>query len=137
MSLPNQNAERNEEQEILTDHQLYFLNDVESDTALAGGPLNLPKDGRIGVTMFDSGSSKDNLVTVVVPKKELSKVPSQALIRIESAKPEDGGDGRVYQGIVIEGPFYEPDGLRADASIILTTAAHGVTFMPKYHGRII
>jgi DNA helicase HerA-like ATPase len=67
----------------------------------------------------------------------LSKVPSQALVRIESAKPDDGGDGRVYQGIVVQGPFYEPDGLKADASIILTTAAHGVTFMPKYHGRVI
>src|SRR4051794_13070874 len=122
---------------IIVNQQLDFLNDIESDINLAGGPVSLPNDGRIGVTMFDMGSSKDNVVTVVVPKKELSKVPSQALVRIESAKPDDGGDGRVYQGIVVQGPFYEPDGLKADASIILTTAAHGVTFMPKYHGRVI
>lgn len=136
MSLLNGETSQ-EEEKIIVDQQLDFLNDIESDINLAGGPVSLPNDGRIGVTMFDMGSSKDNLVTVVVPKKELAKVPSQALVRIESAKPDDGGDGRVYQGIVVEGPFYEPDGLKANASIILTTAAHGVTFMPKYHGRVI
>lgn len=114
-----------------------FMNDLEKEITNAGGPIILPNDGRVGVTMFDSGGSKDNLITVVVPKKDLSKVPSQALVRIESAKSDDSGDGRVYQGIVVQGPFYEPDGLRADSSIILTTAAQGVTFMPKYHGRVI
>ena len=31
-----------------------------SDIDLAGGPILLPNDGRIGVTMFDTGSSKDS-----------------------------------------------------------------------------
>jgi uncharacterized protein len=131
--------ETNNEQngKVVVDKAIDFLNDLDSDIAKAGGPIKLPNDGRVGVTMFDSGSSKDNLITVVVPKKDLSKVPSQALVRIESAQRDDGGDGKIYQGIVVQGPFYEPDGLKADASIILTTAAQGVTFMPKYHGRVI
>lgn len=118
-------------------HSISFPEELDQEIAAAGGPMELPNDGRIGVTLFDTGGSKDNLVSVVVPKKDLSKVPSQSLVRITSAKPEDGGDGRTYQGIVVQGPFYEPDGLKADASVILTTAANGVTFMPKYHGRVI
>jgi uncharacterized protein len=124
------------ENDAFNNQQQDLINSIDKDIIEAGGALNLPKDGRVGVTMFDSGGSKDNEVTVVVPRKDLSKVPSQALVRIESAKKEDGGDGRIYQGIVTAGPFYEPDGLKGDASIILTTAAHGVTFMPKYHGRV-
>lgn len=112
-------------------------NDLNTEFEEAGGSIQLPNDERVGVTMFDAGNSKDNLITVVVPKKDLAKVPSQALVRIASAKSEDGGDGRIYQGIVVQGPFYEPDGLRADAAIIVTTASHGVTFMPKYHGKVI
>jgi uncharacterized protein len=110
---------------------------LQNELDEAAPAIQLPNDGRVGVTMFDAGSSKDNLITVVVPKKDLSKVPSQSLVRIESANSFDGGDGRTYQGIVVQGPFYEPDGLRGDSSVIITTAANGVTFMPKYHGRVI
>lgn len=114
-----------------------FDQQLEHEFAKAAPAIEVPNDGRVGVTMFDAGSSKDNLITVVVPKKELAKVPSQSLVRIESASAEDGGDGRTYQGIVVQGPFYEPDGLRGDSSVIITTAANGVTFMPKYHGRVV
>jgi hypothetical protein len=114
-----------------------FNDALENEIGAAGGPIKLPNDGRVGVTMFDVGNSKDNLITVVVPKKDLAKLPSQALVRIGPSRAEEGGDSRIYQGIVVQGPFYEPDGLRADSSIILTTAAHGITFMPKYHGRVI
>lgn len=114
-----------------------FDEKLEQEFAKAAPAIQVPNDGRVGVTMFDAGSSKDNLITVVVPKKDLAKVPSQSLVRIESAETADGGDGRTYQGIVVQGPFYEPDGLRGDSSVIITTAANGITFMPKYHGRVI
>src|SRR5688500_16313439 len=114
-------------------NEISFNQTLEQELANAAPAIQLPKDGRVGVTMFDAGSSKDNLITVVVPKKDLAKVPSQSLVRIESASSVDGGDGRTYQGIVVQGPFYEPDGLRGDSSVIITTAANGVTFMPKYH----
>lgn len=117
--------------------EIQFDQALEQEIQSAGGEANIPNDGRVGVTMFDATGSKDNLLTVVVPKKNLSKLPSQALVRICSPKPEDGGDGRVYQAIVVQGPFYEPDGLRADSSIITTTAANEVMFLPKYHGRVM
>lgn len=37
---------------------------------------------------------------------------------------------------MIEGPFAEPDGLRADAPIVVTTTVRGAQFMPRYHGRV-
>lgn len=117
--------------------EIQFEQTLEQEIQSAGGEANIPNDGRVGVTMFDAIGSKDNLLTVVVPKKNLSKLPSQALVRICSPRPEDGGDGRVYQAIVVQGPFYEPDGLRADSSIITTTAANEVMFLPKYHGRVM
>lgn len=117
--------------------EIQFDQALEAEIEMAGGEIILPNDGRVGVTMFDASGSKDNLLTVVVPKKNLSKLPAQALVRICPPKSEDGSDGRTYQGIVVQGPFYEPDGLRADSSIILTTAANEVMFLPKYHGRVM
>src|SRR5215217_7349339 len=80
----------------------------------------LPEDalpGVIGRTMFDSGQSQDGSVTVLLPKDEIVRVPTQALVRIRSEH-----DGRSYLGIVVAGPFAEPDGLRADANVIVTTS---------------
>jgi DNA helicase HerA-like ATPase len=53
-----------------------------------------------------------------------------------SRPKEKGGDGRQYLGAVVQGPFAEPDGLRADAPIVVTTTVRGTTFMPRYHGRV-
>ena len=59
-------------------------------------------------------------------------MPAQSLLRIESRQ-----DDRTYLGIVTAGPFAEPDGLRADAPTIVTTAVRGATaFVPRYHGRV-
>ena len=87
--------------------------------------------GVVGRTMFDSGQSEDGSVIVLLPKDEIAKVPTQALVRIRSEQ-----DGRSYLGIVVAGPFAEPDGLRADANVIVTTTVRGGIFMPRYHGRV-
>jgi uncharacterized protein len=93
-------------------------------------------EGSVGRTMYDTPSSKDNTVTVLLPPQNIGKLPSQALARIRSRGKDKGGDGRDYLGIVVEGPFAEPDGLRADAPIVVTTTVRGATFMPRYHGRV-
>ena len=87
--------------------------------------------GSLGRTMFDTPGAKDNTVTVLLPTDAVQKVPAQSLVRINSHP-----DGRCYLGIVVAGPFAEPDGLRADAPAIVTTAVRGATFMPRYHGRV-
>ncbi|MFZ1155550.1 MAG: ATP-binding protein [Solirubrobacteraceae bacterium] len=92
-----------------------------------------PRDvDAVGRTMFDTPGSKDNSLVVLLPRESLNRVPAQSLLRIESRE-----DDRTYLGIVTAGPFAEPDGLRADAPTIVTTAVRGATaFVPRYHGRV-
>jgi uncharacterized protein len=66
-----------------------------------------------------------------VPKENVRLVPSQALVRIASR-----ADGRNYLGVVTAGPFAEPDGLRADSSLMVTLGIHSSGFVPEYHGRV-
>lgn len=109
------------------------LEDLDADSQKAGGPWKEPAEyeGSIGRTMFDTPSSEDNSVTVLLPRESIEEVPAQSLVRIRSV-PDD----RFYLGVVIEGPFAEPDGIRGDAPIVVTTTVKGGIFMPKFHGRI-
>lgn len=98
----------------------------------AGGPWVPPAgyEGSIGRTMFDTPVSKDGTLTVLLPRDSIDELPSQALVRIESRT-----DGRTYLAAIVEGPFAEPDGLRADATPIVVTTVKGGLLMPPYHGR--
>ena len=111
------------------------LEQISQESEHAGGEWSEPVDylGAIGRTMFDLPNSEDNTVTVLLPREDIQKAPSQALVRIKSA---DERDKRRYLGIVVKGPFVEPDGLRGDAPIMITTAVRGGIFMPRYHGRV-
>jgi uncharacterized protein len=106
---------------------------IEEESTRAGGEWNEPAeyDTAVGRTMFDLPTSEDNTVTVLLPRDDIHQAPSQALVRIRSVS-----DSRRYLGIVVAGPFAEPDGLRGDAPIMITTAVRGGIFMPRYHGRI-
>ncbi len=39
-------------------------------------------------------------------------------------------DKRAYLGVVVSGPFAEPDGLRADAPILVAVTVRGGLLMP-------
>ena len=88
------------------------------------------EEGVVGRSMFDTPGAQVGLVTVVVPKEHIAELPLQALVRIESQ------DDKTYTGIVVAGPFAEPDGLSAESSLIVTTTVRGGIFMPRYHGRV-
>ena len=105
---------------------------LADDGAAAGLAEWLPDttDGVVGHTMYDLPNSEDGTVTVLLPREHIAATPSQALVRIAS------GDARAYLGIVVAGPFAEPDGLRADANLIVTTSVRSQPFQPQYHGRI-
>jgi len=109
------------------------MEQLAKDTAEAGGEWSEPPEyiDAIGRTMFDLPNSEDNTVTVLLPKDAVHAAPSQALVRIRSVT-----DNRRYLGIVVKGPFAEPDGLRGDAPIMITTAVRGGIFIPRYHGRV-
>ena len=89
------------------------------------------KDGRIGVTMFDTPTSDDETVFVQMHRDNIEKLLSQAAVRIISE------DGHTYVGIVVKSPFALPDGLRADSAPIVTTAIRGgYFFLPEYYGLV-
>lgn len=90
--------------------------------------------GAVGFTHFDTPSSEDNSVIVLLTKENMDQLPSQALVRINSLK-DDGALDRTYLGTVVAGPFAEPDGLRADSPIVVATTVQGKIFLPRYHGR--
>lgn len=115
-----------------------FTTQLDEEVSLAGGEWQEGAEftGAVGRTMFDTPASKDNTVTVLMPPDQTKKVPSQSLLRIKSRSTDKGGDGRQYLGAVVQGPFHEPDGLRADAPLVVTTTVRGATFMPRYHGRV-
>jgi hypothetical protein len=117
---------------------LEFSDYLDHEVDLAGGELEEREEykGSVGRTMFDTPTSKDHTVTVLTPAENLDRLPSQSLVRIGSRPLDQGGDGRQYLGAVVQGPFAEPDGLRADAPIIVTPTVRGAIFMPKYHGRL-
>ncbi len=107
--------------------------ELDDEIEAAGGAYAPPADEAeaVGRTMFDLPNSEDQLLTVLLSQERLQELPSQALVRIRS-KP----DGRRYLGIVVAGPFAEPDGLRGDAPLMVATNLQGTLFVPRYHGRV-
>lgn len=92
---------------------------------------SLPEhEGAIAFTHFDTPSSEDHRITVLLTKENMASMPLQSLVRIKSLE-----DSRSYIGSVTAGPFAEPDGLRADSPIVVTTTVKGKIFLPRYHGR--
>jgi DNA helicase HerA-like ATPase len=88
-------------------------------------------DGAIGRTMFDTPSSEDLAVTVLLCQERVLLLPSQSLVRIVSR-----GDGKRYLGVVSAGPFAEPDSLRADSAVLVAVATRGAEYLPRFHGRV-
>jgi DNA helicase HerA-like ATPase len=111
---------------------------LAGDIEEAGGPFmpHPDEEGAIGRTMYDTPVSQDHTVTVLLPPENIDALPSQSLVRIKSRPVSHGGDGRNYLGVVSAGPFAEPDGLRADAPLVVTTTVRGATFLPRWHGRV-
>jgi len=108
------------------------LTSIDADVAAAGGAFEEPEEykGSVARTMFDTPGSDDGTVTVLLTKENIQMLPRQSFVRIKSLQ-----DKRSYVGVVVKGPFAEPDGLRADAPILVSVSVHGAILMPKYHGR--
>jgi len=111
------------------------LESMTREIQAAGGEWtgNADDEGAIGWTSFDSSSSDDGTVTVLLPKETILELPHQSLVRIKS-RP----DHRSYLGVVVRGPFAEPDGLRSDAPVVVTATVRGRgnILMSNYHGRL-
>ncbi|HZP83172.1 MAG TPA: ATP-binding protein [Chthonomonadaceae bacterium] len=104
------------------------------ETGAAHGVYVSPagREGHVGITMFDTPTSEDDTILVLMHRDNIGKLPSQAAVRIVSEQ-----DGRTYLGVVVRGPFALPDGLRADAPPVVATAIRGGFFLPEYHGLVV
>ncbi len=91
-------------------------------------------EGAVAFTHFDTPSSEDNAITILMAKEHMDRLPSQTLVRIDSLDDNHKLD-RSYLGTVVSGPFAEPDGFRTDSSLVVTTTIQGRIFLPRYHGR--
>src|SRR5436305_1864093 len=126
MEKPTNNSQQSDESaaaEPIRKMPADFSANLEEEIGAAGGEWQESEEfkGAVGRTMFDTPASKDNTVTVLLPADRIGKLPSQSLVRVKSRAKDKGGDGREYLGAVVQGPFAEPDGLRADAPIVVTT----------------
>ena len=120
------------------ENQTNLLAELDVEIANNGGEWSEDKNcvGADGMTMFDVSSSQDNLITVLLPKKNIRNVGAHSMVEIKSRTNENGGDGRIYRAIVVAGPFHEPDGIKADSPMMVTTTIHGAIFMPNFHGKV-
>lgn len=111
---------------------------IDEEIILNGGEWKDDENciGAIGMTMFDLPNSEDNLITVLIPKKHIRSIGAHSIVEIRSRTKENEGDGRIYRGIVVAGPFHEPDGIRGDSPMIVTTTINGALFMPNFHGKV-
>lgn len=134
--VPEQIAENREvyNAEAVQDFDADIFERMKKDSDAVGGAF---KDAPgledvVAWTMFDSPGSDDNTLTILLERDNIRLTPSQAMVRIVS---KDGNQERTYLGIVTKGPFADPDGLRADAPLIITTTVKNLMFTPQYHGR--
>lgn len=94
-------------------------------------------EGSDGMTMFDLPQSQDNLISVLLPMNNIRNIGAHSIVEIRSRSKANGGDGKIYRGIVVAGPFHDPDGIRADAPILISTTISGAIFLPNFHGRVL
>jgi hypothetical protein len=86
----------------------------------------------VGFTHFDTSASQDNLITVLLARDDLDQLASQTLVRVKSRD-----DKRSYLGVVVKGPFSEPDAVPPNSSMAIGVVVQGkkVQYTFDYHGR--
>ncbi|MBJ6765255.1 ATP-binding protein [Myxococcaceae bacterium JPH2] len=86
----------------------------------------------VAFTHFDTAGSDDNHVTLLITREDVPKLASQSLVRIQSR-----ADGRTYLGIVVRGPFAEPNAVPANSSMAVGVVTQGkkLDYTFDFHGR--
>src|SRR5512140_353422 len=74
----------------------------------------------VGFTHFDTTSSQDNLLTVLTMRDDIHQLASQTLVRIKSRE-----DHRCYLGVVVRGPFSEPDTVSPSSTMAVGVVIQG------------
>jgi DNA helicase HerA-like ATPase len=106
--------------------------DALRDEAKTAAQLDPELEKAVGFTHFDTPSSQDNLITLLLAREDLPLLASQTLVRVKSRE-----DGRAYLGVVVKGPFAEPNAVPANSTMAIGVVTHGkkLTYTFDYHGR--
>jgi DNA helicase HerA-like ATPase len=113
-----------------------FAQELEEATAIGRrefAAMDPELSNAIGFTHFDTNSSEDNRVTVLMARDDLAQLASQMIVRIKSRE-----DGRSYLGTVVRGPFAEPDAVPPNSTMAISVVVQGkkLQFSFDYHGRV-
>lgn len=116
----------------IPDDVLGELDELQHAAAAATAGLDPELEKAVGFTHFDTAASRDNLITVLTTRNDLHLLASQTLVRVKSNE-----DKRSYLGLVVRGPFAEPDAVSANSTIAVGVVVQGkkLTYTFDYHGR--
>jgi len=108
------------------------INKLENQAKVMAQDLDPELEKAVGFTHFDTPSSQDNLVTVLTARSDLQRLASQTLVRVKSRE-----DGRSYLGVVVRGPYSEPDAIPPNSTMAICVVIQGkkLTYTFDYHGR--
>ncbi|XXF81643.1 ATP-binding protein [Myxococcaceae bacterium GXIMD 01537] len=117
----------------LPEAELDAFTELRTQADEAAAQLDPELESAVGFTHFDTASSQDNLLTVLMTREDLHKLPSQTLVRVKSLE-----DKRSYLGVVVRGPFSEPDAVAANSTIAVGVVVQGkkLSYTFDYHGRV-
>ncbi|WP_049872270.1 hypothetical protein [Myxococcus hansupus] len=106
--------------------------DALKQQAKSGPQVDPELEAAVGFTHFDVTSSQDNLITVLLTREDLHLLASQTLVRVKSKD-----DRRAYLGVVVRGPFAEPNAVPANSTMAIGVVTHGkkLAYTFDYHGR--
>ncbi len=111
-----------------------LLNELDAlkQQAKSGPQVDPELEAAVGFTHFDVTSSQDNLITVLLTRDDLHLLASQTLVRVKSKD-----DRRAYLGVVVRGPFAEPNAVPANSTMAIGVVTHGkkLAYTFDYHGR--
>lgn len=132
---PNPSLEPNDRDELIRDTPegvLSGLDDLAETGRARMAALDPELADAVGFTHFDTSSSEDNLITMLLARDDLQKLASQTLVRIKSRD-----DKRSYLGVVVKGPFSEADAVPPNSSMAIGVVVQGkkVQYTFDYHGR--
>ncbi|WP_309893283.1 ATP-binding protein [Archangium sp.] len=129
---PEPDGNPNEVLRKLPEADLDTFTELRFQADEAAAQLDPELENAVGFTHFDTASSQDNLITVLMTRDDLHKLPSQTLVRVKSQ-----ADKRSYLGVVVRGPFSEPDAVAANSTIAVGVVVQGkkLSYTFDYHGR--
>jgi uncharacterized protein DUF87/helicase HerA-like protein len=130
---PPPDGNLNEVLRKLPEAELDTFTELRFQADEVAGELDPELEKAVGFTHFDTASSQDNLITVLMTRDDLHKLPSQTLVRVKSMEDKQ----RFYLGVVVRGPFSEPDAVAANSTIAVGVVVQGkkLSYTFDYHGR--